>query len=255
MERIGGFMISSENFLDRWHWYSEHKSRDDLELHIFKKDNEAAINRLYERYKDWSAKVRSPLEDKGEYLSLTSNVINCLGNYEYYLISKLIQSLEPEKDKYTFYSTRCTASICVYMQKCYNNENTDVPNRLLPVDPKQFSIYEDIVASILESCKRYEFDGLHCEYSVVGNDRYSRCLFIEDSVDRSDGGRDQTNFRISLYQMPGIYHGTVEGKEIKNVENGESYALDCIIAGGDKSDSFDDFSEWIDAYILGFEID
>lgn len=252
MERIGGFMISSENFFDRWNWYSEHRSRDDLELHIFKKDNETAINRLYEYYKDWAW---FPLEDKGEYLSLTSNVRNYCGNYEHDLISMLIQGLEPEKDKYIFYSTRCTTSICVYMQKCYNNENTDVPNRLLPVDPKQFSIYEDIVASILESAKRYEFDGLHCEYSVVGNDRYSQCLFIEDGDDRSDGGRYQTNFRISLYQMPSIYHGAVEGKEIQNIENGESYALDCIIAGGDKSDSFDDFSEWIDAYFLGYWFD
>lgn len=239
------------DFVDRWNWYSKHRSRDDLELHIFKKDNEAAINRLYGYDKMNWATFRTTLEDKGEYLFLKTELMNFAGNYEHDLIVKLIMRLQPEEDKYF-----CeTMNICVYMQKCYNSENTDVPNHLLPVDPKQFSLYEDIVASILESGKRYEFDGLHCEYSVVGNDRYSRYLFIEDSDDRWDDGRYQTNFRISFYQMPGIYHGAVEGKEIQNVENGESYALDCIIANGDKSDSFDDFSQWIDAYILGHRID
>lgn len=246
-----------DDFWSKMAWLEKYNERDDLELHIFKKDNRAVLNRLLgfaEDDKDEAVprfEHNGILKDKGDHLSLTSNVLKWGVDYENVLIDRLIRRLqsESEDDKYLL----DMVNICVYMQKV-DSGREDISNRLMPLDIKQFSAYTNIIGTIIDCAEINHFNGLRCEYILSGHDRCALGLFIEDGEDRWDGMRYQINFHISLYQMPGVFSGSVTGREIQNIESQESYALDCVIASGDKCDSFADFRKWADALFFGYRV-
>jgi len=240
-----------DDFWNRLGWYTEYNRREDLEIRI-SKDNEAALDRIHGSERIYLQDKNRGLADKGDHLSVRTKHFDCFGNYEDCITDRMIELLQPEgDDKYLLE----TINICVYMQKDSNDKKADVLSHLLPLDIKQFSAYTDIVGTILECAKKHDFDGFHCGYDIFGYDRCSLCLFIEDSEDRWDGLRYQINFHISFYQMPGVSNGPVAGKEIQDIKDKESYTLDCIIASGDKCDSFDDFRKWADAFFFGYRVD
>ncbi len=241
-----------DEFWLKMEWFEKYNKRDDLEIRIFKgRDNEAALNRIYSSGKSEPQKTGRGLFDEGDYLSLGTPFFRCFSNYEDCLNSQIVQLLQPGEDKYLL----DTINICVYMQRCRGDTASGIPSGLVPLDLKQFSTYKNVVGTILDCAETNDFDGLRCEYIISGRDRCTLGLFIEDSEDRWDGLRYQFNFHISLYQMPGLFSGLVEGREIQHIETKEQYALDCIIASGYKCDTFSDFHKWADAFFFGYRVD
>lgn len=248
-----------DDFWTKMSWYEKYNKRDDLRLHILKKDNQAALDRLTgfadddEDEDENFPRVRRYgfMKDKGDYLSLTTDVMKWCGDYEDVLIDRLVQRLQhgDEEENYLL----DTVNVSVYMQKV-GGEREDAPSRLAPLDIKQFSAYTDIVGTIIDCAETNDFNGLRCEYVVSGRDRCKLGLFIEDAEDSRDGLRYQLDFHIALYQMPGVFSGSAEGREIQGTENKESYALDCIIANGEKYDSFADFRKWAGAFFFRYRL-